>query len=37
MYRRLEEENSWSKTKKNAKMKNVAMWQKDLKRMKIIR
>lgn len=32
MYARLEKENNWSKEKKNALMKNVAMWQREYKR-----
>ena len=32
MYARLEKENSWSREKKNALMKNVAMWSREIRR-----
>ena len=36
MYSRLEQENNWSKTKKNEKMMKIAMWQREYNRAGII-
>ena len=36
MYSRLEQENNWSKTKKNEKMMKIAMWQREYSRAGII-